>query len=665
MVDAVRSGEADMVGQAVQVNDLRPEDYRNNDLEITNTRDDSFGQLTFNTQRFPTSVRVLRQSFAFSVDKVEIVQRAFSGAAYVTDTPISASLGYWSCEYEYCSPSYDTYYDHRPDLGNQTILGSGFYDFDNDGWREFFNGTIEKNGEIFWNGTAIMDEMNLKYDNNSNWDGYSWNTTNFNYGNIKFDQLNSILDANKNELIGSYTGIEYLADELKNSDDWIEVEFPVIGPSNSEELEEVLLIIKEAFEAIGIQTVVQYDNITAINEKMRNGNFFACLFDYEDVKSELSMLELFYSESEMNQERSRWYNATFDGLWNNISTSQEFEELYESGSIAQQILWQEQPISPLYNREIISFYRIDKFAGHSLILGKGAFTAQSLTQIYLKPIPENLVEYSNYPVAGNFTCTISQPDLMPTSLTRVDKTSLVVINLVEEMIFKRNQNSGELGSNIVKSWDIFKNCNSSDCTEKGLNNGTKVILHINSNAKWQINNSKVTSDDLKYSYDILGENESYTINERIKNAYIVSTEVIDSETLALYCNKSSFNILELINTYIYQKSYWETISNPADLKFDQITGPGPYKYKSHSLGEFYTLNRNPDYYNAFITNDNQITIISSETNHNQVIITITDIITENNSAELETKTPIRSLSFFETVLLFVFSFSATDRKSVV
>ena len=87
-----------------------------------------------------------------------------------------------------------------------------------------------------------------------------------------------------------------------------------------------------------------------------------------------TFMQIFISDSVANQGRSRWYNLTFDGYWNIIDSSSDFDDVLQANFDAQQILWQEQPITVMYNNELTSMYRTDKFEGWVTVPGEGAYT---------------------------------------------------------------------------------------------------------------------------------------------------------------------------------------------------------------------------------------------------------------------------------------------------
>jgi ABC-type transport system substrate-binding protein len=182
LVEATRTGEIDIVGQFVDVALLKPSDFSNPNLGLTQTRRRGFGHVTFNNQEFPTSVRALRQGFAYALDKVDLQQRVLLGASFTADSPIVGSLGVWSCEYEYtlspCSPNGETYYDPQVGLGNETVLNAGFYDYDGDGFREFFNGNVTHSPEgLIWSGSSVKQGNAVSTTSgypDPNWNGYTY-----------------------------------------------------------------------------------------------------------------------------------------------------------------------------------------------------------------------------------------------------------------------------------------------------------------------------------------------------------------------------------------------------------------------------------------------------------------------------------------------------------
>ncbi|MHA2366741.1 MAG: hypothetical protein ACXAC7_22500, partial [Candidatus Hodarchaeales archaeon] len=64
MVQSIRDDEIDMVGQFVDVSLITQSDLDNPNIEISETRRRGFGHITFNTDRFPTNIRALRQGMA-------------------------------------------------------------------------------------------------------------------------------------------------------------------------------------------------------------------------------------------------------------------------------------------------------------------------------------------------------------------------------------------------------------------------------------------------------------------------------------------------------------------------------------------------------------------------------------------------------------------------
>ncbi|OLS22122.1 MAG: hypothetical protein HeimC3_32640, partial [Candidatus Heimdallarchaeota archaeon LC_3] len=285
MVESLRTGEIDIVGQFIDVSLLIPSDYSDPNIGLTQTRRRGFGHVTHNTQKFPTSVRALRQGFAYALDKVELQQRVLGGASYVADSPLVGSLGIWSCEYEFtlepCSPTGVTYYDPRPDLGNLSVLSAGFYDYDGDGFREFFIGTVSNAGKIVWNGSVVSQGNSLTTNGypDSRWDGYSY----LGEDGIRrtFIEVNTLLGGAS--LGSNNAGSVDLASAVALAGDWIEVNFFVTGSAGSSIVSTVLTMTSEAYYSMGIKGSTEFITFAALLQKMSAGDFNGAFFAYSSI----------------------------------------------------------------------------------------------------------------------------------------------------------------------------------------------------------------------------------------------------------------------------------------------------------------------------------------------------------------------------------------------
>ncbi|MHA2363764.1 MAG: ABC transporter substrate-binding protein, partial [Candidatus Hodarchaeales archaeon] len=248
MVQALRAGEVDIVGQFVDVSLITQSDLNDPNMGLTQTRRRGFGHVTMNTERFPTNIRALRQGMAYALDKVELQQRALGGASFTADVPIVSSQGIWACEYELADcefPGGETYYEARPGIGNDTVLSQGWYDHDGDGWREFFNGTVSEGGEVIWDGPVVSQQHGTEtYDEDYN--GYSYKGQTF-----------ADVAGASGPLLGIDSGEDLLADAFK-AGPWIEegsYDFDITGSAGASIIiSTVVTMTVEAFHSIGIQT---------------------------------------------------------------------------------------------------------------------------------------------------------------------------------------------------------------------------------------------------------------------------------------------------------------------------------------------------------------------------------------------------------------------------
>jgi ABC-type transport system substrate-binding protein len=260
------------------------------------------------------------------------------------------------------------------DIGNQTIVNVGFYDFDSDGFREFFNGTVKNTAnQTIWKGASVTQGNSLAGADgypDPNWNGYTYLGED---GNRRtFSQVNELLGGSA--LTAASLGSGGLAAALTTASDWLEVSFDVVGSSGSSVVQTVITMAAEAFTAIGMNAVGRFITFASLLQKLQAGDFYGVFFSYAGLSPDPTFMQLFYSGAPVNQQRSRWYNKTYDDLWNIIDRSSDFDIVLAAAYKAQQMYWQEQPLVVMYNNELTSMYRVDKFDGFIIVPGTGAFT---------------------------------------------------------------------------------------------------------------------------------------------------------------------------------------------------------------------------------------------------------------------------------------------------
>lgn len=127
--------------------------------------------------------------------------------------------------------------------------------------------------------------------------------------------------------------------------------------------------------------------------------------------------------------------------------------------------------------------------------------------------------------------------------------------------------------------------------------GKTVTFHLRDDAKWH-DGEKVTSEDVKYTFDTIKQNENYYMSSRLE--IVDSIETPDDYTVVFNMNESDVSFIADLGwygTFILPKHVfdngqsWE--ENPASK---EPIGSGPFKFKEFNQGESIILVANPDYH---------------------------------------------------------------------
>ncbi|KKK85712.1 hypothetical protein LCGC14_2770550, partial [marine sediment metagenome] len=415
---------------------ITPNDDDNPDIAIFESQTNGFSHFTMNTQRFPTSIRAFRQGFSYAFDKIELLQRGYGGNGFPADSPIVSGLGIWSCEYELsnlpCSPTNENYYEKLVDLGNKSLLSVGFFDWDDDGFREYFNEEVIFNGSLIWNGTSVAQGNTVSTENgylDPRWNGYTF----LGEDDIRrtFIEVNELLSGSVLTIEDS--GINKLASSFNNNNYWEEVEFFITGTEGSDIIIETqILMSNEAFFSMGIKANPEFLSLSSMMLKMTTGDWNGIYSVYNELEDNLTFLQLFNGHSDINRYHSRWFNSTFDAYWEVIESGTRFEEVLQAILKAQQILWQEQPIAVLKTGKTLSMYRTDKFEGFVLDKGQGVFTDWTTRKVHLKNTIENWQKYPQYPFGGTLVYGLMQPMDSTNSMNSNNAYTMRILDMIEE-----------------------------------------------------------------------------------------------------------------------------------------------------------------------------------------------------------------------------------------
>ena len=132
-----------------------------------------------------------------------------------------------------------------------------------------------------------------------------------------------------------------------------------------------------------------------------------------------------------------------------------------------------------------------------------------------------------------------------------------------------------------------------DVSEDGLS----ITFHLRDDAHWH-DGEKVTSEDVKYTFDTIKDNASYYLSSRLQ--IVDSIETPDQYTVVFNLTQPDVSFIADIGWYacfilpehIFNNGQaWE--DNPASK---EPIGSGPFKFVEHKQGEYVTLVANPEYH---------------------------------------------------------------------
>ncbi|MHA2364414.1 MAG: ABC transporter substrate-binding protein [Candidatus Hodarchaeales archaeon] len=605
MIQSLRNGEIDIVGKSVNVSLITQSDLTDPNIRLTQTRGRGFGHLTFNSGIFPTNIRGLRQGFAYAFDKEELLMRClgdtyalievklqlgcYSGFSFIADSPIVASQGIWSCEHELANcefPRGETYFESHPGLAIETVLAQGWYDYDNDGWREFYNGTVSEGGEIVWDGGNVYHQHGTAtYDENYN--GYTYK------GKTFFE----VAGVNRS-LIGSDSGESFLKDAFK-AGPWIEeddYEFNITGTADASIIARTIVGMSvETFHFIGIKANPSFVTIE-LPAIPKDTEYHVLFYEHNNLDPNPVFLNTFVSDSEQNLQVTHWINSTYDNLWNIIENSPAVEEILEASYQMQRILWQEQPKVVIYINDLNSMYRTDKFTNQITVPGMGAYGYWSMIKMHLKEGFKNNNNYQDWPLGGTLFYGLPQP--MGSQNTWWDRnvSTLNVLQLIEEGLTMRHPQdlSWMKGGGLSEDHEVISPCITQDCISIGAENGTKVTWKIRQDVQWH-DGDPLTTEDIAFSYQKLYETQAPSYSDDLKN--FKGVEYNDTHVM-VYSTSSGLFEFERLQIKVYKKAIWNNTpgNDPFNFLNSVPVGTGPYKWQSRTPGEFVVLTRNNDYY---------------------------------------------------------------------
>lgn len=201
--------------------------------------------------------------------------------------------------------------------------------------------------------------------------------------------------------------------------------------------------------------------------------------------------------------------------------------------------------------------------------------------------------------------------------------------------------------------------------------GKTITFNLRDDAKWH-DGEKVTSKDVKYTFDTIKENKSYYFSSRL--AIVDSVDTPDDYTVVFNMNEADVSFIAdlgwyatfIIPEHIFNNGEpWE--DNPASK--DPI-GSGPFKFEDFKQGESITLVANPDYHEGAPKLDKIIySIIPDDATAVQALlngdIDVFEAVPAANIEELEASGNIRlALNEYPSPMRIIFNLNEEKLQDV-
>lgn len=157
-------------------------------------------------------------------------------------------------------------------------------------------------------------------------------------------------------------GIEDTDDDgILEDPDGNDVEITIIGTATSS-VRRIVDTVADAIRAIGIIVNTQYLDFNTLLSRVRAGNFEIAFFGFGLGRLPGFLLS-FTSGHPTNQRYWRWSNATYDEAVDNMFNAENWTAAKRWAWKAQEILYYEQPLTPIYQNRIVGAYDADVWKG--------------------------------------------------------------------------------------------------------------------------------------------------------------------------------------------------------------------------------------------------------------------------------------------------------------
>lgn len=126
------------------------------------------------------------------------------------------------------------------------------------------------------------------------------------------------------------------------------------------------------------------------------------------------------------------------------------------------------------------------------------------------------------------------------------------------------------------------------------NAGERLVIRLREGARWHDDGSKVTAEDVKFTYDYFRERYHPRFTPQLEP--VADVEVVDDDTVEINLDHATpgFNQV-LADVPILPRRLWEGLVEP-QVPDGLPVGSGPYRLVRHDEGKSYRFRANRDYY---------------------------------------------------------------------
>jgi len=375
-------------------------------------------------------------------------------------------------------------------------------------------------------------------------------------------------------------------------------------------------VVAECLREAGIKAVADVrDWNSLMAEFIFQGKLEAMFFGWSLTRDPDHLYDFWRTGQLYNEFIYRYHNPEYDELVDNMMAATTKEEAIEYAKQAQWILYEDQPIIPIYQNTLLSAFRIDEWTGFVNAKGDGVPNFWTWTQARLK----------TGEFGGTFRVSLPEPPDTLNPLSTDSAYSWMVLGCIYESLIAVHPYTWEDLPWMAKSWSI----ETVDDVEYGK--VMKITFNLIDNATWH-DGTPVTADDVIFSFWLVMYTQAPFI---VADDHVINVTKVNDYTVTVYDFKPGFfefhrvagMILLPMQVWANPTVFGKTGFNPSDVKsvIDQyastdwkamnetltemfqdagltpdlilgyepdestLIGSGPYKMKEIRVGEYYDL----------------------------------------------------------------------------